>query len=49
MSSTRDFELLTYFEQFASMAEAAPGHVSDVQKTVHPSEVDERAEIREGS
>src|SRR6478735_1086450 len=29
------------------MAKAAPGHISDVQKTVHTSQVDEGTEIRE--
>ena len=42
-----DFELLTDLEQFARMAEAAPGHVGDVEQAVHAVEIDERAEIGE--
>src|SRR4030095_7916150 len=43
----KDFKLLTNLKQLTRMAKAAPGHISDVQKTVHTSEVDKRAEIRE--
>ncbi len=42
-----DFELLADLEQFARMAEAAPGHVGDVEQAVHAVEIDERAEIGE--
>src|SRR4030095_5109521 len=43
----KDFKLLTNLKQLTRMAKAAPGHISDVQKTVHTSEVDKGAEIRE--
>ncbi len=42
-----DFEFLADLEQFARVAEAAPGHVGDVEQAVHAIEVDERAEIGE--
>ena len=42
-----DFEFLADLEQFARVAEAAPGHVGDVEEAVHAVEVDERAEIGE--
>ena len=41
------FELLADFEQLARMAEAAPGHVGDVEQAIHAIEIDERAEIGE--
>ena len=42
-----DVELLADLEQFARVAEAAPGHVGDVEQAVHAVEVDERTEIGE--
>ena len=40
-----DFDFLADLEHFARVAEAAPGHVGDVEQAVHAVEVDERAEI----
>ena len=42
-----DVEFLADLQQFARVAEAAPGHVGDVKQAVHAVEVDERAEIGE--
>ena len=42
-----DLDFLADLEQFARVAEAAPGHVGDVEQAVHAVEVDERAEVGE--
>ena len=40
-------EFLADFDHLARVAEAAPGHVGDVEETVHAVEVDERTEVGE--
>ena len=42
-----DFEFLADLEHLARMAEAAPGHVGDVEQAIHAIEIDERAEVGE--
>ena len=42
-----DVELLANLEHFARVLDAAPAHVRDVEETVDPVEVDERAEVRD--
>ena len=42
-----DFEFLADLEQLAGVAEAAPGHIGDMEEAVHAIEVDECAEIGE--
>src|SRR4029077_7098948 len=38
---------LSDLEQLARVSEAAPGHVGDVEQSIHAAEVDERAEVGE--
>jgi hypothetical protein len=40
-----DFDLLTDAKHFGRMVEAAPGHVRDVEQSVHAVEVHERTEV----
>lgn len=40
-------DLLSHFEQFARVGEAAPSHVGDMEQAVHPAKVDERPEVGE--
>ncbi len=40
-----DLDLLSDFEHFLRVRDAAPGHIGDMKESVHAAEVDERAEI----
>ena len=40
-----DIEVLTDFEDFGRMTDAAPGHIGDMEETIEAVEVDERTEI----
>jgi hypothetical protein len=40
-----DLDLLADAEHFGRMVEAAPGHVRDVEESVHAVEIDERTEV----
>ena len=40
-----DLDLLADFQHFLRVRDATPGHIGDMEESVHAAEVDERAEI----